>query len=158
VSFPPLYRTPVEPEWIDYNGHLRDAYYVVVLSSAIDALMDRLGIDAAYRERTRCTLYSLEMHLHWLHEVRLADELEVEARILAVDEKRLHVGLDVRIARHSGPVATAEFMLLHVEQGAKPAAVAFPPQIAAAIARLEATAGPAPWAGPRSRPLALPVR
>jgi acyl-CoA thioester hydrolase len=158
VSSPPLYRTAVAPEWIDYNGHLRDAYYVVALSSAIDALMDRLGLDAAYRERTRCTLYSLEMHLHWLHEVTLGDELEVEARILAADKKRLHVGLDVRIARHSGPVATAEFMLLHVQQGEKPAAVAFPPEITAAIARLVAAAGPAPWAGPRSRALALPVR
>jgi acyl-CoA thioester hydrolase len=158
VSSPPLYRTAVAPEWIDYNGHLRDAYYVVVLSSAIDALMDRLGLDAGYRERTRCTLYSLEMHLHWLHEVTLADELEVEARILAADLKRLHLGLEVRIARHPGPVATAEFMLLHVHQGAKPAAVAFPPEIAAAIARLQAAAGATPWAGPRSRPLALPVR
>jgi acyl-CoA thioester hydrolase len=158
VSSPPLYRTAVAPEWIDYNGHLRDAYYVVVLSSAIDALMDRLGLDATYRERTRCTLYSLEMHLHWLHEVRLSDELEVEARILAADAKRLHLGLEVRITRHAGPVATAEFMLLHVRQGGSPKAVAFPPEIAAAIARLQAAAGSAPWAGPRSRPLALPVR
>ena len=54
----------IEPDWIDYNGHLRDAYYVVVLSDATDALMDHLGLDAAYRARTRCTLYTLEMHLH----------------------------------------------------------------------------------------------
>ena len=158
MSSPPLYRTAVAPGWIDYNGHLRDGYYVVALSSAIDALMDQLGLDAGYRARTRCTLYSLEMHLHWLHEVLASDTLEIDARILAADQKRLHVGLEVRIARHPGPVATAEFMLLHVQQGDKPAAVAFSAEISAAIARLQAAAGPSPWAGPGSRALSLPVR
>ena len=79
----PLYRTAVAPDWIDYNGHLRDAYYVVALSSAIDALMDEIGIDAAYRARTRCTLYSLEMHVHWLHEVLASDTLYGRLRLFA---------------------------------------------------------------------------
>ncbi len=26
----PLYRTRIEPAWIDYNGHLRDAYYGLI--------------------------------------------------------------------------------------------------------------------------------
>jgi len=158
VSTLPLYRTAVQPEWIDYNGHLRDAYYVVALSLAIDALMDRLGLDAAYRKRTHCTLYTLEMHMHWLHEVLADDALDIDARILAADRKRLHVGLDVRSARHAGPVATAEFMLLHVEQGDKPTSRPFPPEIALAIDALARAAGPAPWPGPGSRPIALPVR
>ena len=39
-----VYRAPtILPEWIDYNGHLRDAYYGLVLSHAIDELMDHLG-------------------------------------------------------------------------------------------------------------------
>ena len=158
MSHRPLYRTVVAPEWIDFNGHLRDAYYVVALSLAVDALMDRLGLDAAYRARTRCTLYSLEMHMHWLHEVMTGEELTIDARILAADRKRLHVGMDVRIARYPGPVATADFMLLHVQQGGKPTSAAFPPQIVAAIAALKAADGPQPWAGPGSRPIALPVR
>ena len=48
-----IYRTALAPEWIDYNGHLRDAYYGLIASYACDALMDRLHMDAAYRERTR---------------------------------------------------------------------------------------------------------
>ena len=56
----PLYRAKIQPEWSDYNGHLRDAYYGLVLSYAIDDVMDHVGLDAAYRERTRCTLYTLE--------------------------------------------------------------------------------------------------
>ena len=112
-----IYRSAIRPEWIDYNGHLRDAYYVVVLSDAIDALMERVGIDAAYRARTGNTLYSLEMHMHWLEEVKAGDALEIDACILGADAKRLHVGCDVRSARRASPVATAEFMLSQPEHG-----------------------------------------
>lgn len=154
----PIYRAPVQPAWIDYNGHLRDAYYVVVLSDAIDALMERVGIGAAYRERTRNTLYSLEMHMHWLEEVKASDTLEIEAVVLGADQKRLHIGCDVRVARHPKPVATAEFMLLHVHQGAAPGAAPFPPEIQAGIERLRAEADGSDWAGPRSRELALKRR
>src|SRR5205085_8244939 len=37
-----IYETAILPEWIDYNGHLRDAYYTLIVSLASDALMDRL--------------------------------------------------------------------------------------------------------------------
>ena len=40
------------------------------MSQATDALMDHLGLDAAYRTRTHCTLYTLEMHIHYLQEVK----------------------------------------------------------------------------------------
>ncbi len=153
-----IYSTPVQPAWIDYNGHLRDAYYVVVLSDAIDALMDRVGIHAAYRERTRNTLYTVEMHMHWLEEVKASDTLEIDAVLLAADQKRLHLGCDVRIARHAAPVATAEFMLLHVHQGEKPGTGPFPADIQAAIDRLRGDADGVAWAGPRSRELALKKR
>src|SRR5882724_5533268 len=73
----PVYRATIEPDWIDYNGHLRDAYYGLVASYAVDGVMDILGLDAAYRARTHCTLYTLEVHLHYLHEVKSSDDLRV---------------------------------------------------------------------------------
>jgi len=150
-----IYSTEVQPDWVDYNGHLRDAYYVLVLSLATDALMDRIGLDEAYRKRTECTLFSLEMHMHWLHEVKGSDTIEVDAHFLATDRKRLHVGFDVRIVGRSEVVATADFMFLHVRQGAKPGSAPFPPEVEAAIEALKARAGSEPWAGPGSRAIAL---
>ncbi|HVS76841.1 MAG TPA: thioesterase family protein, partial [Steroidobacteraceae bacterium] len=114
MSAIPIYRTGIAPEWIDYNGHLRDAYYWVIISLATDALMDRLGMDGAYRERTRCTLYTLEAHIHYLREVKQTDALDVFVRIIAADAKRIHAGFELRCERHAGPAATAEIMLLHV--------------------------------------------
>ncbi|MBV9724825.1 MAG: thioesterase family protein, partial [Gammaproteobacteria bacterium] len=52
----PIYATAIQPEWIDYNGHVRDAYYALIVSVAIDALMDRIGLDEGYRAGTGCTI------------------------------------------------------------------------------------------------------
>jgi acyl-CoA thioester hydrolase len=133
-----VYRTEVAPEWIDYNGHLRDAYYSLIVSLACDALMATLGLDEAYRTRTRNTLYSLEMHVHFLREVKQTDVVDVSVRILGTDRKRIHCAFDMRVARYPDPVATAELMLLHVHQGDEPKAESFPPQIVEALAKVAA--------------------
>jgi acyl-CoA thioester hydrolase len=146
-----IYRTEVAPEWIDYNGHLRDAYYSLIVSLATDALMDRVGLDEAYRARTRCTLYTLEMHMHFLHEVKKTDVVDVSVRILGTDRKRIHAALDMRCARYPDPVATAELMLLHVHQGDEVKAQGFPPEVIEALGRVaeeEAAAAGTAAAGP----------
>ncbi|MGA3156308.1 MAG: thioesterase family protein [Steroidobacteraceae bacterium] len=153
-----IYDTAVSPQWIDYNGHLRDGYYTVIFSSAVDALMDRVGLDESYRKATGCTLYTLEMHLHFLHEVKQSDALDVQVRILAADRKRIHAALEMYTARFSDPVASCEFMLLHVCQNPEPRAVAFPPEIAAAIEQLRAMSAPLPVAAPGSRAIELRSR
>jgi acyl-CoA thioester hydrolase len=140
-----IFRTEVAPEWIDYNGHLRDAYYSLIVSLACDALMDRLGLDEPYRKRTRCTLYTLEMHMHFLREVKKTDVVDVAVRILGTDRKRIHAAFDMTCGRYPDPVATAELMLLHVYQGDEPKAQAFPPEVIEGLARVaDAGAGAAP--------------
>ena len=34
----------VEPEWIDYNGHMNVAYYTLAFDRALDELFEALGI------------------------------------------------------------------------------------------------------------------
>ena len=153
-----IYSTAVAPEWIDYNGHMRDAYYGLVLSYAADALMDHLGLDEAYRKSTSATLYTLEQHLHFLHEVMKTDHLQVRVRLLAADAKRMHAAFDFYCARFPDPVAIGEVMLLHVQQGAAPASAPFPEPIARAVAALVASSASMPAPGPPSRRLELKVR
>ena len=38
----------IEPQWIDYNGHLNMAYYNVLFDRAIDQLWLELGIGPDY--------------------------------------------------------------------------------------------------------------
>ncbi|WP_435107400.1 thioesterase family protein [Nocardiopsis synnemataformans] len=136
----------LRPEWIDYNGHLSEAYYVLVFGFATDALMDRVGLDAAYRERSGCSLYTVEAHVRYLHEVAADAEVEVRTRVIGPDTERSDRP-GVRKARICHEmrvgdvlVATEELMTLHVDQ-ALGRAVPLPEEIAANLAAL---AEPAP--------------
>jgi acyl-CoA thioester hydrolase len=152
----PIYRTAIRPEWIDYNGHLRDAYYAVIISEAIDALMDRVGLDEAYRTRSGCTLYTVEMHFHYLQEVKQSDTAEVRTRLLGSDRKRIHAAFELLRAGHSGVAATAEAMLLHVRQHEGTVSVApFPEPVSAALAQLEQSSATLQAEGPLSRRMEL---
>ena len=150
-----IYRTALAPEWIDYNGHLRDAYYGLIISYACDALMDRLGMDSAYRERTRNTLYTVEMHVHYLQEVKKSDTVVVNLRILGADQKRIHAAFDVAREGDAVVAASAEQMLLHVHQGETVATAPFPPEIANAISALVTATAGAPEVAPGSRRMEL---
>ena len=151
----PAYVAQIEPGWIDYNGHLRDAYYCVVMSYAVDDVMEHLGLDAAYRERTHCTLYTVELHMHYFHEIKGSDELAVSTSILDSDRKRIHAGCDFLCPRIEGPAATAELMLLHVQQGEKPSVVSFPPDIERRLERLRLSPESAAKRGVGSRKIEL---
>jgi len=154
----PVYRATIEPDWIDYNGHLRDAYYGLVASYAVDGVMDILGLDAAYRDRTHCTLYTLEVHLHYLHEVKSSDDLGVISSVLDFDRKRIQVGCRFICSRVSEPVATAELMLLHVRQGDKPSVASFPDEVTARLEALKVSPDARDAFGPSSRKIELKRR
>ena len=152
----PIYETPILAEWIDYNGHLRDAYYGLIVSFASDALMDRVGLDAGYRARSGCTLYTLEMHLQYLHEVLRSDTVAVAVRIEGADRKRIHATFEMRRSGDSAVAASAEVLMLHVHQTSdKVAAAPFPPQVSAALDELQAASAALAAEAPGSRRMGL---
>lgn len=153
-----IYRTPIAPEWIDYNGHVRDAYYGLMASLAVDALMDRIGIDAHYREQSGCTLYTVEMHTHYLREIGLEDTVDVRARILGADSKRIHAALELTRGKSQETAAACEVMLLHVCQTPTAHTAPFPDRIAAAIAELQRATAAMPASVPGSRRMELSRR
>jgi acyl-CoA thioester hydrolase len=158
VSELAVYRATIEPAWIDYNGHLRDAYYGLVASYAVDDVMDQLGLDAAYRGRTHCTLYTLEEHLHFLHEIKSSDDLSLITSILDFDRKRIQIGCRFVCSRVSDAVATAEMLLLHVHQGDKPSVAPFPDEVAAKLEAFRAPAAVCAAFAPSSRKIELKRR
>ncbi|MBR8741785.1 thioesterase family protein [Nocardiopsis sp. MG754419] len=139
----------LRPEWIDYNGHLSEAYYVLIFGFATDALMDRVGLDAAYRERTGCSLYTVEAHVRYLREVAADAEVEVRTRVIGPDTERpgaKKARLCHEMWVDGTVVATEELMALHVDQG-QGRTVPFPEEVAA---RLTALGEPAPEYAGRS--------
>ena len=153
-----IHRTSIAPEWIDYNGHVRDAYYTLIASHAIDSLMDRIGIGAPYRERTACTLYTVEMHVHYLREIGVRDTVEVKVSILGADEKRIHAALELLCNDSQEAAATCEVMLLHIRQTPTARTAPFPEEVAAAIAELRRATAATAATGPGSRRMELVSR
>ena len=154
----PVYRVKIEPEWIDFNGHVRDAYYGLAASYAVDGLMDHLGLNAAYRESTRCTMYTLEMHLHFLREVKESDDLEIHTSILDVDRKRIHAAFTFSMSRLADPAAKADMMLLHVHQGQKPSSAPLPDAVIERLNGVKLSPGARAALGPLSRKIELTHR
>jgi acyl-CoA thioester hydrolase len=150
-----IHRTPLDPAWIDYNGHLRDAYYGLIVSYATDALMDRLGLDAAYRSASACTLYTLEMHLAFLKEVKQDGIVVTGVRLLDADSKRLHAAFELCCEGQAEPAAGAELVLLHVHQGDTVRAQPFPAAVAARVGELLTASHSLRAEVPGSRVLAL---
>ncbi|UUD65993.1 thioesterase family protein [Pseudomonas seleniipraecipitans] len=115
---PITYRTLVQADWVDYNGHLRDAYYLLICSFATDGLMDLIGLDEAGRGRTGHTLYTLECHLNFLAEVKLGVEVQVRTQLLGHDRKRLHIHHVIERCDDGQTVAESEQMLMNIDTAA----------------------------------------
>ncbi|MBA8840571.1 MULTISPECIES: thioesterase family protein [unclassified Ochrobactrum] len=110
-----IYRTSVSSNWIDYNGHMGDYAYGIVFSDAATAYMDRIGIDATYREANNATLYTLDSRIGYLKECHVGEALSVDLTVLDADRKRMH--LFMRILNEGGQdVALCEQVLMHVSR------------------------------------------
>ena len=154
-ALPVVYRCTIGPEWVDFNGHLRDGYYMVLFSSAVDALMDLAGLDAAGRKATGHSWFTLEAHINYLHEVKQGAAVEVRLQVLGVDAKRLHVCLSLHPEGQAGVMAVSEQMLLNVDMSG-PRATAFAPAVAAYLQPLAAQHAHLPRPSQVGRVMALP--
>ena len=132
-----LHRAIVRQEWVDYNGHLNDAYYMVIFSQATDAFIDHIGMDDAARRATKTSIYTLEGHINYLLEVKEGEDVEIRTRLIRHDAKRMQLYHEMFRPSLVEPVAAAEFMLLHVDttDGAKSAP--FRPEIAARLQAIQ---------------------
>ena len=150
-----IYRCTIVPEWVDFNGHLRDGYYMVLFSSAVDALMDLAGLDAAGRKATGHSWFTLEAHVNYLREVKQGAAVEVRLQVLGVDAKRLHVCLSLHPEGQAEVMALSEQMLLNVDMSG-PRATQFAPAVAAYLQPLAAQHAHFPRPAQVGRVMALP--
>ena len=120
-------RSPLEPaplisptqivieDWIDYNGHLNMAFYNVIFDRAVDHFYDLLGVGAQYAGTGAGSCFTMEIHVHYLNEVSLDDELELHLQLLDYDHKRLHYFQQMYHKEQGYLAATSEQLALHVD-------------------------------------------
>jgi acyl-CoA thioester hydrolase len=90
------YQGEVLSEWIDANGHMNLAYYVVLFDYATDALFEAIGIGRAYQDATNHGTFVAETHNLYERELLVGEQVRVATQILRTDGKRLHLAHEMQ--------------------------------------------------------------
>ena len=145
----------VEPQWIDYNGHLNMAYYNVLFDRAVDEAYELLGIGVSYLKSHGHSTFTAEAHVRYLRELHEGDAVRVTFQLLDYDTKRIHYFERLLHATENWVSATSENMTLHVNMNAKKVAP-FPDNILKTLARMKAAHAELPRPDGAGRNIAMP--
>jgi len=123
-----IYQTSVLPEWIDYNGHMNVAYYVLAFDKATDEFFDFIDVGVDYVEREEKSFFVLETHVNYIAEVKQNDPLRFTFQLIDWDEKRLHYYFEMFHEEDGYLAATSEQLGIHINMKTR-RSEAMPPQI-----------------------------
>jgi acyl-CoA thioester hydrolase len=126
----------LEKDWIDYNGHLNMAYYNVLFDRCSDDAFELMGLGPNYAKERRLTIYTAEVHICYVQELHLGDNVTVTFQLLDHDEKRLRAYQEIRHV-DGWLAATSEQLSLHVDM-AGPKVAPFPADIMAKVEEMRA--------------------
>jgi carnitine 3-dehydrogenase len=110
-----LHKGEVLSAWLDYNGHMTDAAYLIAFGDGLDAFFRYIGDDEAYRA-TGNTFFTAETHINYYKEMKLSEPFWIETQVLGCDEKRMHLFHCMYHGKTKELVAANEIMQLHVNQ------------------------------------------
>ena len=145
----------VEPDWIDYNGHMNMAYYHVLFDRAVDEAFGMVGLGPDYAQARAATYFVAEVHTVYRRELRLDDPVRVTVQLVDCDEKRLHFYCEIRHAFEGWTAATSENLSLHVSMTSRKV-TPFPDDIARNLAVMKAAHAPLPRPAVLGRVMGIP--
>jgi acyl-CoA thioester hydrolase len=145
----------VLPEWIDANGHMNLAYYVVLFDQATDLLYDVLGVGQAYRDATGNSTFTAETHTLYEREVHAGERVLVVPHLLGADTKRIHYFHEMLHADRGHRVAAQELLALHIDMSARRVAP-FPSDVSARLQQAMRARAGAPLPNGVGRRIAMP--
>jgi len=126
----------IEPQWIDYNGHLNVAYYNVLFDRAVDEAYELIGLGPAYLKQHGHSTMVVETHVRYLRELKPTDSVRVSVQLLAYDAKRFQLFEKLLHATENWVSATCESMTLHVDMATKKVAP-FPDSVMRLMERMK---------------------
>ena len=153
-ALPMFYQSTVPAEYEDANGHLNISGYLVIHNEASWPFMASLGMDRAYVEERRRSIFDLEHHLRYLWEMVTGSPFRVHGSVVARNEKLLH-SMFFLVDDATGRLSnTFEFVSAHVSLESR-RSEPFPSEVAAAIDRQVALSRSLDWPLPLSGALGL---
>jgi acyl-CoA thioester hydrolase len=109
----------VLPEWIDYNGHMNVAYYLLAIDKALDDVFERLGMGLPYVRERRMGPMALVNTIHYLDEMFEGQEFHCDFQLLDIDHKRMHHFVTMHHRAKGTVAATYEGLSINVDLEAR---------------------------------------
>jgi acyl-CoA thioester hydrolase len=136
-----MFTGAVEPDWIDHNGHMNVAYYVLAFDLATDAAYEAWGIGLDYPEQTNCSVFTLGMNVDYRAEMHAGEPFRVATSIVDFDHKRIHYFHTMYRGQTNEVVATNECLVMNVDLATRRSAE-FPPEIVTRLTQLQVESAP----------------
>jgi acyl-CoA thioester hydrolase len=108
------YQTDIKPEWIDFNAHLNDAAYALVLSQANELFFASIDLSESYRRTTGASPYTVDLHIAYRSEVKSDELLRAHSRIIELSPKKIRVHTEL-IKRDGTVAAVGTVLYLHYD-------------------------------------------
>lgn len=135
-----LHRERVHPDWIDYNGHMNLAYYMLAFDHATDTFFDFVGLGENYMKAKAGSTFTLEAHITYDRELMVDAPMRIDTQLLDHDAKRLHYMHFMYHAEEGFLASTNELISLHVDMASRRSAP-MPPDVLAQLDRIASSHG-----------------
>jgi len=98
--------------WVDYNGHMNEAFFLTAFSQACDQVLTWAGMDLVAVSDQQ-SIFTVETHIRHLDEVNIGEAIQVQTRIIEGGGKKLHIWQELCVDGRL--CATGEQLLLHMD-------------------------------------------
>ncbi|WP_293265002.1 thioesterase family protein [Neptunomonas sp.] len=146
---------PVPESYCDYNGHLNEGYYLVMLSLATDTILDAAGLDEAGRTHHQFSAFTVQNNLRYLKEVQQGQKVVAHSQLLSSDKKRLRIWHELRNEDSTEILAAVECLLVGVDMQTRHSAI-WPEPIRKAIEALQLSHSIMDWPKGAGNSIAMP--
>tara|TARA_B100000214_G_C23624984_1_gene471328 strand:+ start:34 stop:504 length:471 start_codon:yes stop_codon:yes gene_type:complete len=103
-------------DWLDYNGHMNVAYYVLIFDIyGAEKLMTQFKMGEHSAKTTNKSTMVVESHITYNKEVKLDDEVNLNLVYFDHDKKRLLYKLEMIHKQKGYLVSTMEILSLYVD-------------------------------------------
>jgi len=110
-----IHRSTVPPEWVDWNGHMNVAFYVLAFDQASGAFMRNMGLGRNYVDSKSGMTFVLETHVTYDREMRGGAPMRFTTQLLARDAKRVHLFHEMFHAAEGYLAATNETIVMNID-------------------------------------------
>jgi acyl-CoA thioester hydrolase len=109
------YQSCVQPDWIDFNGHMNVAYYVLAFDQATDMFNSNLGLGPDYSRDTRRSVFVVAMNTTYKRQLKQDMLISCTTQLIEFESNKMRIYHQMFNADEGFLAATSELIMVHVD-------------------------------------------